>query len=211
MNRFTRFAFAAVMTCVSACGSAAEPESARFKGAYAGTVSAMVSDANGAPESGTASAAFVPAGARDRLEVKANIRREGDSGFVVHGRAGADGWQGRGGPLSLVIDRNGRISGGGVEKGHRITFEGRMEGRRMNLRVETLQLQAPGTRIVFDYRLARSGPAPRAQGAQAVGADAGDGQRGKAKGACKRRVWKTRNVAAPGGGMVMTQVPHCVD
>lgn len=209
MNRTTRIALATVLACVVACTGAAEQDVAWFKGAYPGTVSATVADAGGAPETGTASATFVSSGGLDRLQVKANIRREGDSGFVVHGRAGADGWQGRGGPLSLVVDRNGRISGGGVEKGHRITFDGRIDGQRMDLRVETLQLEAPGTRIVFDYRLARGGPAPRAQGAQAV--DAGEGQQGKAKGTCKRRVWRTRNVAAPGGGMVMIQVPHCVE
>jgi hypothetical protein len=207
MNRFTRVAFVTAITCAAACGSAAEQEAVRFQGTYSGSVSAAVANAGGAPETGTASATFARSGAHDRLEVKANIRRAGDSGFVVEGRAGAGGWQGRGGPLALVVDRDGRISGGGVEKGHRISFGGRLRDGRMDLRVETLQFEGARQRIVFDYQLVRSGARLQEQPARAASADG----RGDAKGACKRRVWKTRNVASPGGGMVMTQVPHCVD
>ncbi|MBB1473377.1 hypothetical protein H5368_10055 [Luteimonas sp. MC1782] len=203
MNLFTRSAVAIAITCAAGCGNAAERAATPFTGSYAGTVSARVAQGHGKAQSGTASATFAPSGGRDRLEVKASIRRANDSGFVVHGRPVHGGWQGRGGPLSLVVDRAGRITGGGIEKGHRIGFSGQLDAGRMTLTVETVQLAPPGERIVFEYRLTR--PAPAGQvGATAAG-------RAQATGACRRRVWRTRNVAAPGGGMVMTQVPHCLD
>jgi hypothetical protein len=212
MNVVLRTGLAAALAGVAACGYSAEPAAGGLQGPYAGTVSARIHGGDGsparAPESGTASAVLAPAGANQRLEVKANIRRKGDSGFVVTGRASGDGWQGRGGPLSLAIDANGRISGGGIEKGHRISFAGKVDAGHMDLTVETLQLAPPGERIVFEYRMARASASRAASGARAPAPGA---RREEAKGACKRRVWKTRNVASPGGGMVMTQVPHCVD
>lgn len=212
MNPLMRTAFAAVITCVAACGNAAEQATTQPKGPYSGTVDAVVSTGGGAAgkaESGTATATFIPTRTGERLEVKASIRRANDSGFVVEGRSGGGGWQGRGGPLSLVVDRNGRISGGGIEKGHRITFTGHADARRMDLTVETLKLEPRGERIVFDYRLTSRVASSRAGGVEATSVPAQG--RDNNKGACKRRVWKTRNVASPGGGMVMTQVPHCVD
>jgi hypothetical protein len=213
MNMLLRTAFVAGIACFAACGNSAERAPAKFQGPYSGTVTARIHANDGAgaraPESGTASAVFVPTGAGERLEVKANIRREGDSGFVVNGRASGGAWQGRGGPLGLTVDDDGRISGGGIEKGHRISFAGQVDAGRMDLTVETRQLAPPGERIVFEYRLARDAASrPLASGRAAA---VPEGRRADGKGACKRRVWKTRNVAAPGGGMVMTQVPHCVD
>lgn len=191
---------------VGGTGVAAEPPAASAA-LYTGQVDARVYAGNGEPdaERGTASARFVPtAGGRARLEVSASIRRAHDSGFVVEGAPAADGWQGRGGPLRFELDANGRIHGGGIENGHRISFGGTADAERMHLVVETRRLAPPGTRIVFDYRL-RRGPAAAAVGAK----PSADGPR--AKGACKRRIWKMRNVTTPGGGMTMIQVPHCVD
>lgn len=213
MDMLMRTAFALALACVAGCGNSAEREPVKLHGAYTGTVSARI-HAPGtahapAPESGSASAVFVPTAKGERLEVKANIRREGDSGFVVNGRARGDVWQGHGGPLGLTVDGNGRISGGGIEKGHRISFAGQVDAGRMHLTVETRQLAPPGERIVFEYRLAQAAASRPVASGRAVAVP--EGRRDESKGACKRRVWKTRNVAAPGGGMVMTQVPHCLD
>jgi hypothetical protein len=128
----------------------------------------------------------------------------------------ASGWSGRSKTLAITIDRDGRISGGGVENQHRITFGGIASADRMDLTVETEKLAKAagdtlpaGTRIVFDYHLQRDA-------SEVASANAADSTEiatsdENAKKTCKRRVWKMRNVTTPGGGMTMTQVPHCLD
>jgi hypothetical protein len=188
---------------------------------YAGTVNAQVLAPGGTrdakEESGTAVARFVALGdGRSRFEVQANIRRNNDSGFVIEGSGDASGWSGHSQALTIAIDRDGRISGGGIENQHRITFGGLATGDRMDLTVETEKLAKMvgdtlpvGTRIVFDYHLERDpGELASTDAAHSAGAAAMDE---KTKKTCKRRVWKMRNVATPGGGMTMTQVPHCLD
>ena len=188
---------------------------------YAGTVDAQVLVPDGTrdakKESGTGIARFVPLGdGRSRLEVQASIRRKNDSGFVIEGAADASGWNGRSKTLAITIDRHGRISGGGIENQHRITFGGLASADRMDLTVETEKLAKgagdtlpAGTRIVFDYHLQRNASdiasTDAANSSETTAAD------DNPKKTCKRRVWKMRNVATPGGGMTMTQVPHCLD
>jgi hypothetical protein len=190
-------------------------------GSYAGTVDAQVlvpdSTRKAKKESGTGVARFVPLDERrSRLEVQASIRRDNDSGFVIEGAEDPSGWSGRSKTLTIAIDREGRISGGGIENQHRITFAGFASADRMNLSVETEKLaKVPndtlpvGTRIVFDYHLQRNASdrasTDAADSAQTAASD------DNPKKTCKRRVWKMRNVATPGGGMTMTQVPHCLD
>jgi hypothetical protein len=186
---------------------------------YAGTVDARVlapdSTSGAKKESGAGIAKFVPlSSGRSRFEVQASIRRNNDSGFVIEGVGDASGWSGRSEALTITIDREGRIRGGGIEKQHRITFAGQATADRMDLTVETEKLaknaddtSPVGTRIIFDYHLKRH----TRDLASADTADATASAAPDEKKTCKRRVWKMRNVATPGGGMTMTQVPHCLD
>jgi hypothetical protein len=188
---------------------------------YTGTVSAQVltpdSSRSAKKESGTGTAQFVALGdGRSRFEVQANIRRNNDSGFVIEGSGDASGWSGRSQALTITIDRDGRIRGGGIENQHRITFGGKATMDRMDLTVETEKLAKTvgetlpaGTRIVFDYRLERSARELASTDAGHSAEPAASDE--KTNKTCKRRVWKMRNVATPGGGMTMTQVPHCLD
>lgn len=208
---------------VLACGLAVGEESGDIFATepYAGAVDAQIlvpEDTRAAEkESGTGVARFVPLGdGRSRLEVRANIRRENDSGFVIEGVGDATGWNGRSSTLGITIDPHGRISGGGIENQHRITFSGLATPAHMDLTVVTEKLAKAagdalpaGTRIVFDYHLERDPhePAGTAAARPAETASADE----NAEKTCRRRVWKMRNVATPGGGMVMTQVPHCLD
>ena len=132
------------LACAASCGDATSRESGGIYGSdrYTGRVSAQVLTPDGprdpGKETGTGSAQFVPlGGGRSRLEVKANIRRENDSGFVVEGRETGDGWRGSSEALKVEIDRNGDISGGGIANHHRITFDGRATAQRIDLVVET--------------------------------------------------------------------------
>jgi hypothetical protein len=212
---------AALFLGLSCCPSRGETSGNIFaEEPYTGTVSAQVltpdGGGNAKKESGTSHARFVPIGnGRSRFEVQANIRRKNDSGFVIEGGVDTSGWRGRSETLTIAIDRDGRISGGGIENQHRITFGGQANAERMALSVETEKLaKAPGdtlpagTRIVFAYDLERSAPAAVNT---ANGASTSASREKKAEKTCKRRVWKMRNVATPGGGMTMTQVPHCLD
>jgi hypothetical protein len=205
------------------CGFAVGQESVDIfaKEPFAGTVEAKVltpgSEPGAKKESGTGVARFVALGdGRSRFEVQASIRRNNDSGFVIEGAGDASGWSGRSKTLAIAIDSRGRISGGGIENQHRITFGGIANADRMNLTVETEKLAKAaddtlpiGTRIVFDYHLERNAhdlaSKDAAHSEETAPADE------KTKKTCKRRVWKMRNVATPGGGMTMTQVPHCLD
>jgi hypothetical protein len=214
---------------VLGCGLAhgEEPGDIFAKEPYAGTVDAQILVPNDAreaeKESGTGVARFVPlSDGRARLEVQANIRRENDSGFVIEGVGDATGWNGRSNTLAITIDPHGRITGGGIENQHRITFRGLATPMHMDLTVVTEKLAKAagdtlpaGTRIVFDYHLERdaqdaagTAAAQSAGTAPATGTAPADENPEKT---CRRRVWKMRNVATPGGGMVMTQVPHCLD
>lgn len=225
MNIIVRAAVLLGLAGAVACGAAvgqgaggAYTQQASYRGKVSAQILTPDGSGNAKPQSGTGSARFVPAGGgRARLEVSGSIRRNNDTGFVVDGSSDGAGWRGRSEALSIAIDRDGDISGGGIENDHRITFDGRATAERIDLVVTTEKLSKsggetlpPGTRIVFDYALtrsdarsARAGPAPSAE--RAVDATKAG------KKTCKRRVWKMRNVATPGGGMTMTQVPHCLD
>lgn len=222
MKTLVRVAMLLGLACAAACGVATGQGAAGIDAAepYVGKVSAQVFTPEGprAKESGTAGARFVPiANGRSRLEVQANIRRTNDSGFVIEGSRNGSGWRGRSGGLEIAIDRDGRISGGGIANQHRITFGGRATPERMDLTVETEKLaqaaagdtMPAGTRIVFDYDLGRDAQASINTGAADTPTALPPGK--KTQKTCKRRVWKMRNVATPGGGMTMTQVPHCLD
>jgi len=209
------------LACIAACGAATERGSGDVYTSvpFRGTVSAQVLLPDGSraakQESGTGSAQFVPAGSgRSRLDVRANIRRPNDSGFIIEGGESGPGWSGRTDDLRLAIDAQGNVSGGGTANQHRITIGGRATAGRLDLTVETEKLARTaddtlpvGTRIVFDYDLQRSAPGNASIGAGTTAAPT----RKKTSKTCKRRVWKMRNVATPGGGMTMTQVPHCLD
>jgi hypothetical protein len=213
MTRTVAGIFLLALACCPAGGQEADVFAAQ---PWKGTVSALVLTPDGArdakSETGTGVARFVPAGkGRSRLEVRASIRRDNDSGFVIEGAKDAAGWSGSSPTLAITIDGDGRIHGGGTENQHRITFGGRASADRMDLRVETEKLAGTaggtlpvGTRIVFDYRLER-------EASELADATAKTAPDAKGKKTCKRRVWKMRNVATPGGGMTMTQVPHCLD
>lgn len=222
MNTLVRVAMLLGLACAAACGAATGQGAGGIDAAdpYVGKVSAQVFAPEGPrdKEFGTAGARFVPiGGGRSRLEVQANIRRTNDSGFVIEGSRNGSGWSGRSGGLAIAIDRDGRISGGGIANQHRITFGGRATSERMDLTVETEKLaQAAagdtmpgGNRIVFDYDLGRDAQASVHTGAAAMPTVSPPDK--KTQKTCKRRVWKMRNVATPGGGMTMTQVPHCLD
>lgn len=221
MNMLVRIAMLLGLACAAACGVATGQGANGIDAAdpYVGKVSAQVFAPEGSrdKEFGTAGARFVPlGGGRSRLEVQANIRRTNDSGFVIEGSRNAAGWRGRSGGLEIAIDRDGRISGGGIANQHRITFGGRATPERMDLTVETEKLaqaaagdtMPAGTRIVFDYDLGRDARASANTGA-AMPTASPPGK--KTQKTCKRRVWKMRNVTTPLGGMTMTQVPVCVD
>lgn len=224
MKPFVRAAVLSGLACAAACGAASggDPGDLYASDPYTGKVSARVlaPGASRPPgkESGTGSARFVPLGnGRSRLEVQANIRRANDSGFVIEGRENGSGWSGRTDALTIAIDRSGSISGGGTANQHRITFGGRATPERMALTVETEKLANTadatlpvGTRIVFDYDLGRHARDLARSGAGTTATKARPGSK-KSQKTCKRRVWKMRNVATPGGGMTMTQVPHCLD
>jgi hypothetical protein len=222
MKTLVRIAMLLGLACTAACGVANGQGSGGIDAAdpYVGKVSAQVFAPEGPrdKESGTAGARFVPIGnGRSRLEVQANIRRTNDSGFVIEGSRAGSGWSGRSDGLQIAIDRDGRISGGGIANQHRITFGGRATSERMALTVETEKLaqaaagdtMPAGTRIVFDYDLGRDAKASVHTGAAVIPAASPPDK--KTQKTCKRRVWKMRNVATPGGGMTMTQVPHCLD
>lgn len=219
MNIIARLvAIPGLLACSAACGLAADrdPGDIYTGGPYEGRVSAQVlvpdEPRDGKKDSGTGSAQFIAIGkGRSRLVVKANIRRPGDSGFAMEGSANVSGWSGRAGDLRLDIDSNGNISGGGVENRHRIVFGGRATAESFDLTVETEKLMRTGqevlpagTRILFDYDLGRTRANTNAGAAATAVPD-------KKQKTCKRRVWKARNVATPGGGMTMIQVPHCLD
>lgn len=223
MNAVVRFVvIPGLFACTAASGLATgrDPGGAYAGDPYRGKVSAQVIEPgatrDGKRDSGTGTAQFIATGeGGSRLVVKADIRAPGDAGFVMEGRESASGWSGRTGGLSLVIDRNGHISGGGIANRHRIVFGGRATAERMDLTVETEKLAQitqgglpAGTRIVFDYDLRRAYDSART-GVASTAAPVKKTQ--KAQKTCKRRIWKMRNVATPGGGMTMTQVPHCLD
>lgn len=209
-----------LLACAVACGAATgASDDVYAQGAYEGRVTAQVLEPGAARDpkrdAGTGTAQFIAIGnGRSRLVVKGNIREPGDTGFVMEGNQRASGWSGRTGNLSLVIDGNGNISGGGIENRHRIVFGGRATAERMDLTVETVKLaqteqgvMPAGTRIVFDYDLGRTHENTRRAATTATPVKKAQ----NAPGTCKRRVWRTRNVTTPGGGMHMVQVPHCVN
>ena len=223
MKILVRAAMLLGLACAAACGVATGQGAGGIYAGdpYTGKVSAQVL-APGGPrdpgkESGTGGARFVPIGnGRSRLEVQANIRRTNDSGFVIEGSESGAGWSGRSGGLTITIDRGGRISGGGIANQHRITFGGHATPERMDLTVETEKLAKAaadtlpaGTRIVFDYDLGRSAHGLARSSPATTNKALPSGK--KSQKTCKRRVWKMRNVVTPGGGMTMTQVPHCLD
>lgn len=212
-----RWARAALAVAVVACGGAVGQDTAGLPldGVYTGPVKARIlvpGSGADAPEVGRGSATFAGTPGRSTLSVKASIREAGDAGFEMTGAANGPGWRGGTGALGLEIDRAGRISGGGVENNHRISFAGRATATDMALTVETVKLAPtadgtlpPGTRIVFDYNLSRAGGAAQARLREQPNGAA------TTKPKCKRQVWRVRNVTTPGGGMTMVRVPHCVN
>lgn len=181
---------------------------------YVGGVTTQVQIAGGEGaskrNSGTAIAEFVKIDEkRSRFELKATILRRNDSGLTVEGESEEPGWVGYGDSMTFLIEPDGVISGGGVDKQHRIAFAGHVSEHDLNLTITTQRLvgagagnSAAGTKVVFEYSLQRE--------ASSASEPASKRTQKKAGRECKRIVWKARNVTTPGGGMQMIQVPHCV-
>lgn len=216
MTNSARLLSVALAVCLAGCAGDADAQAyAATSEPFKGKVDAYVTragDSDAKRHPGSGNAAFTSlGGGRSKLDVVANIDRPRDAGFSMVGASSNGGWRGSTGGLSLSIDPQGRISGGGMQQGHRIRFGGTATATRMDLDVTLELLQAnaqglpAGSTIRFDYSLARRG----------AGALAGaPGPRAKKKGdekTCNKTVWQVRNVASPGGGMTMTQVPVCVD
>ncbi|WP_133000201.1 hypothetical protein [Luteimonas arsenica] len=172
-------------------------------GAYFGLVRSQVLPPEGSGtrslrRSGKASAELQPSG---RFMVVGSLEEDADAGFAAEGDFAGGGWSGGSDGVELRIAPGGAISGGGLAGGNRMTIEGTLTRRKLDLYFE-LELQAPsaggfpaGTRFRFGYELWR----PYEGGAQAAGDDD-----------CREVVYRTKLVPnLSGGAMGMVQVPEC--
>jgi len=136
---------------------------------------------------------------------------DGDAGFALDGEFTAEGWRSDAGPVSLEIDREGRISGGGTLHPQAFSFSGSATPASFSLEVE-LELLESGSEQVpagsvfhFSYGLTRATPRAGEESAQAP-----DG-REKADRKCRRIRYEMRPVANIGdGSMSMLRVPVCL-
>lgn len=172
-------------------------------GAYFGLVRSQVLPPEGSGtrslrRSGKASAELQPSG---RFMVVGSLEEDADAGFAAEGDFAAGGWSGGSDGVELRIAPGGDISGGGMAGGNRMTIEGKLTRRKLDLYFE-LELLAPsaggfpaGTRFRFGYELWR----PYEGAAQAAGDDD-----------CREVVYRTKLVPnLSGGAMGMVQVPEC--
>ena len=200
-----------------ACHGAGDP--ALLAGpAYSGSVTARVSPPGQASytERGKGTARLEQANSGSRLRVVgAIVDPRGDAGFEMDGSAVGRGWRGRWGDVRLAVGEDGRISGGGIAHPQKFAFSGLASATGFDLVVD-IELLAPnkgglprGTRMRFDYDLARRAPS----GAGGAVAASGGKRTGssKAKG-CRKIRYVVRPVPDPGGGtLVMRRVPTCDD
>ena len=213
----------AVSLCIVACEASGRGSALPEQGvSYRGPVVAQILEpgrAPGAKATGAGRAELADlGGGRSRLTVEASIRKPGDAGFSLDGRRIGTTWSGASETLRLEIDGNGNISGGGTADNMRVVFGGRATRELIDLRVELESLALSrtgvfpvGTRTVFDYTLERARATLPATAKTKASGDTTDANVKDAQGReCRTIVWTMRNVAAPGGGMTMIQVPHCV-
>lgn len=175
-------------------------------GAYFGLVRARVVPPEGSgiratSRNGTGSAELEPSG---RLVVVGDLDKEADAGFAADGRFEQGAWSNEGGDVQLRIAADGAISGGGIADGNRMTIEGDIDKRKLDLYFEIELLQASaggfpaGTRFEFSYELWRPFERPKGQ------------QGDTPKGGCREVVYRNKLVPnLSGGAMGMVRVPEC--
>ncbi|MDN5782035.1 MAG: hypothetical protein L0H23_08445 [Luteimonas sp.] len=187
---------------------------------YMGDVTVRITPPGGQPweQSGRASARIVdgPDG-RARLTVFGAIEDEkGDAGFTLDGHQDARGWRSDSDSMTLAIDPDGHISGGGTLAPQRFTFDGRIATTDFHL-VANVELLArsngnlpKGTTFEFVYDLSRATPTPTSPTAAQDAAERND--KGDKSGKCSEIRYEMRPIANIGDGtMSMLQVPICLD
>lgn len=179
------------------------------------TVRILSPDGGSLEQSGRASARIEDRGDSARLTVFGAIENEaGDAGFTLEGQQDARGWRSESGAVSLRIDPEGRITGGGTLAPQAFSFDGRVSPSALHLvtRIELLarsQGDLPaGTVFEFVYDLSRAATA----GPATADGEASREQAGDDNGQCSEIRYEMRPVASLGEGtMSMMQVPVCVD
>jgi hypothetical protein len=217
-----------VLMSAASCELSAQSDPVgRFAGtAYMGRLEARTVVPNGArsskTQSGNGSAQFLQSGAgRTRLVVSGQINKPGDAGFAIEGARSGNVWRSKTGDDVLLVDEQGRISGGGIAAPHRMTFNGQVTGQRFDLLVDLELLEATrnglpvGTKVALRYDL-HSIPAdeearPRTARRTDTSKPAAEANTNREERPCKRTIWQARNVADFSGGMQMVQVPVCVN
>lgn len=123
----------------------------------------------------------------------------GDAGFVSNGVYTNMEWESEPGNVTLKIDKNGHISGGGTLHPQHFQFEGTLTEGHLELKVEIEVLEETGggypagTRFEFNYKLYRSVD-------------------GTSNESCSDIRYEMRPVANIGAGTIdMIQVPICLD
>lgn len=185
-------------------GRAGGPEDVRAMAgeAYLGLVRSRVlppegSGIAGSRGSGSASAELQESG---RLVVVGNLERDADAGFAADGRFTEGGWQSAGDGVELAIAPDGSIQGGGVSGGNRMTIEGQLTRRKLDVFFE-IELTSEsaggfpaGTRFQFGYELWRPYEAVQGNGDDP----------------CREVVYRSKLVPnLSGGPMGLVQVPEC--
>jgi hypothetical protein len=131
-----------------------------------------------------------------RFVLTGTIERENDAGFSVVGRQGPEGFRSDG-PIALLIDRQGQITGGGTEGDQSYRFSGRITEEAFELRVENRPAPgaeaSPVTGIDFTYSLTNDLAQPEG-------------------GTCREIRYEMRPLANLGDGtMSMISVPVCIE
>lgn len=176
------------------------------EGAYFGVVKVRVLPPGGSgvrptSRNGTGSAELDTSG---RLVVVGDVDGDADAGFAADGRFEAGGWSGGTGTVELRIASDGTISGGGMADGNRMSIEGRIDRRRLDLFFEIELVAASGggfpagTRFQFRYDLWRPFERPAGQAGRTP------------EGGCREVVYRNKLVPnLSGGAMGMVRVPEC--
>ena len=176
-------------------------------GAYFGVLKARVLPPEGSglratSRNGTASGELQESG---RLVVSGDIERDGDAGVAADGDFASGGWSGESGGVELHIGSDGTIHGGGTSGDQRMSIEGTMTRRRLDLFFEVELMAATGggfpagTRFQFRYELWRPFSRPEGQ-------DRGE----TPAGGCREVVYRNKLVPnLSGGAMGMVRVPEC--
>lgn len=189
--------------------------------ALSGSLTHAATPADGQPYAGDVRLTIAAPGARAQTQNgKATVslvpKGEGRADFVIEGgmvgnRTRADltvkgtyrdgGWHSDPGDVPLSIAPDGRIDGGGHDRGQQLSFRltGNATANRLQLRNEVTVGAAQGgaaagTVLTYDYDVRRTPPAAAGQRKESTSAG------------CRMRM-----VPIPtfGGGMIMGQVPDC--